>query len=73
MEDVFFALYAWLDKHPTETILASVKYEGGTKTPEDEALYVQLYKIIHSAVGQRYWLQTYGKVSIYVLRVGLEG
>ncbi|KAI1777934.1 PLC-like phosphodiesterase [Hypoxylon cercidicola] len=29
--DVLFAFYAWLDTHPTETVLLSLQYEGGTK------------------------------------------
>ncbi|KAF9527469.1 PLC-like phosphodiesterase [Crepidotus variabilis] len=60
VEDVFFALYKWLDSHPTEAILASIKYEGGSGTPEDSAFYEKLYNVLNSPLAQKYWVQTNG-------------
>jgi len=63
MEDVFFALYKWLDNHPTEAVLVSMNHEGGTGTPDDSALYVKLYNILNSPLAKKYWVQTNGTVS----------
>ena len=62
VEDVFFALYKWLDAHPTEAILGSIKYEGGTGTPEDSAFYEKLYNVLNSPLAQKYWVQANGTV-----------
>ena len=66
MEDVFFALYKWLDNHPTEAVLVSMNHEGGTGTPDDSALYVKLYNILNSPLAKKYWVQTNGTVSLNV-------
>lgn len=60
MEDLFFALYNWLDNHPTEAVLVSINHESGTGTPEDTALYVKLYDILNTPLAQKYWVQTNG-------------
>ncbi|KAF9562046.1 PLC-like phosphodiesterase [Agrocybe pediades] len=60
VEDVFFALYNWLDKHSTEAVLVSINHEGGTGTPEDAAFYVKLYSIFNTPLAQKYWVQTNG-------------
>ncbi|KAJ3505387.1 hypothetical protein NLJ89_g7444 [Agrocybe chaxingu] len=60
MEDLFFALYSWLDKHPTEAVLVSMNHEGGTGTPDDSSLYEKLYNIMNTPLAQRYWVQTDG-------------
>ncbi|KAF8154513.1 PLC-like phosphodiesterase [Crassisporium funariophilum] len=60
MEDVFFALYNWLDNHSTEAVLVSINHEGGTGTPEDPALYEKLYNILNTPLAQQYWVQTNG-------------
>ncbi|KAH9475852.1 hypothetical protein JR316_0011412 [Psilocybe cubensis] len=60
MEDVLFSLYKWLDNHPTEAVLVSVNYEGGTGTPNDPAFYIKLYDILNTPLAQKYWVQTNG-------------
>ena len=65
MEDLFFALYNWLNNHPTEAVLVSINHEGGTGTPEDAALYVKLYDILNTPLAQNYWVQTNGTVRPY--------
>ncbi|KAF8894681.1 PLC-like phosphodiesterase [Infundibulicybe gibba] len=60
IEDVFFGLYTWLDKHPTEAVLVSLNHESGTGTPNDEALQQHLYDVFNSSPATRYWLQTSG-------------
>lgn len=61
MEDVFFGLYTWLDKHPTEAILISLNYEPGTGS-DDVKLQETLYNILTSDLAKRYWVQTRGLV-----------
>jgi 1-phosphatidylinositol phosphodiesterase len=65
LEDLFFALYNWLDKHQSEAVLVSVNHETGTGTPEDSAFYIKLYNILSSPLAQKYWVQTNGTVSNY--------
>ncbi|KAF8066685.1 PLC-like phosphodiesterase [Lyophyllum atratum] len=60
LEDVLFGLYSWLDKHPTEAVLVSMNYEGGTGTPNDAALQEHLYNVFQSDLAKKYWLQTNG-------------
>ncbi|KAF9044279.1 PLC-like phosphodiesterase [Panaeolus papilionaceus] len=60
MEDVFFALYDWLNKHPTEAVLVSMNYEPGGGRPEDSALYEKLYNILDTPLAKQYWAQTNG-------------
>ncbi|KAF5309855.1 hypothetical protein D9619_010349 [Psilocybe cf. subviscida] len=60
LEDLFFALYNWLDKHTSEAVLVSVNHESGTSTPEDPAFYIKLYDILTSPLAQKYWIQTNG-------------
>ncbi|KAK7435778.1 hypothetical protein VKT23_019476 [Stygiomarasmius scandens] len=60
IEDVFFGLYSWLDKHPTETILVSLNHESGTGTPNNPELQELLYSIFNSDLAKRYWSQTNG-------------
>ena len=62
MEDLFFALYNWLDNHPTEAVLVSMNHEGGTGTPNDSALYEKLYHILNTPLAQKYWVQVNGMV-----------
>ncbi|KAG6849139.1 hypothetical protein H0H93_011002 [Arthromyces matolae] len=60
MEDVFFGLYSWIDKHPTEAVLVSLNYEGSTGTPNDAALQEHLYDIFESDLAKKYWVQGNG-------------
>jgi 1-phosphatidylinositol phosphodiesterase len=60
LEDLFFALYNWLDKHQSEAVLVSINHEANTGTPEDSAFYIKLYNILSSSLAQKYWVQTNG-------------
>ncbi|KAJ6474449.1 PLC-like phosphodiesterase [Mycena vitilis] len=62
VEDVFFGFYTWLDKHPTEAVLISLNYEGGTGTPRDLKLEQHIYGIMSSNIASRYWVQTSGSL-----------
>lgn len=69
MEDLFFALYNWLDSHPTEAVLVSMNHEGGTGTPNDSALYEKLYHILNAPLAQKYWVQANGTVRNILSRI----
>lgn len=60
VEDVMFAFYAWLDKHPSEAVILSFQYEGGTVdgAENNAAVQVHLFEILTSVAAQRYILQT---------------
>ncbi|KAF8233184.1 PLC-like phosphodiesterase [Tricholoma matsutake] len=45
IEDVFFSFYNWLDDHPTEAVLVSINFEGGTSMPNNVQLQTHLYDI----------------------------
>ncbi|KAJ7184322.1 PLC-like phosphodiesterase [Mycena filopes] len=60
VEDVWFGLYHWLEQHPTEAVLISLNYEGGTGTPRDLKLEQHIYDIMSSDVASHYWVQTNG-------------
>lgn len=63
MEDVFFGLYHWLDRHPSEAVLVSLNYEPGTGTSDDARLQEQLCHILTGPLAKRYWVQTKDTVS----------
>ena len=65
MEDVFFGLYYWLDRHPMETVLVSMNYESGTGTPNDASLQERVYRILASELAKEYWMQNSGKVRFF--------
>ena len=67
MTDVFFGLYQWLNKHPTEAVLVSINHEGGTGTPYDTKIQEMVYDIINSDIGNKYWVQTSGSVRSLLL------
>jgi len=60
MEDVFFGLYAWLDRHPTEAVLVSLNYEPGSGTRDNARLQEQLYHVLNGELAQRYWIRRRG-------------
>lgn len=62
LEDVLFGFYNWLNNHPTEAVLVSINFEGGTGTPNDAQLQTHLYDIFNTPLAKRYWLQTNGTV-----------
>jgi len=63
VEDVFFGIYRWLDRHPSEAVLVSINREGDTGTPDDAQFYDKLYNILNSPLAKKYWVQTNGAVS----------
>jgi 1-phosphatidylinositol phosphodiesterase len=60
LEDALYGFYTWLDAHPTEALLLSLKYEGSTTLygNDDAAVELQLYNILTSTAGKKYILQT---------------
>ncbi|KAK1769209.1 PLC-like phosphodiesterase [Phialemonium atrogriseum] len=60
VEDVLFAFYAWLDGHPSEAVILSFQYEGGTMDGASNNADVQtrLFDILTSEAARRYILQT---------------
>jgi 1-phosphatidylinositol phosphodiesterase len=62
VEDVFFGLYNWLDRHSTEAVLVSINHEGNTGTPDDAAFYEKLYNILNNPLAKKYWVQANGAV-----------
>ena len=66
MEDVFFGLYYWLERHPSETVMVSMNYEPGTGTPNDASLQERIYRILTSELAKEYWMQTSGNVRFFV-------
>jgi hypothetical protein len=62
MEDVFFGLYYWLQRHPLETVLVSMNQEAGTGTPNDASLQEKVYRILTSELAKEYWMQNSGNV-----------
>lgn len=67
MEDVFFGLYYWLERHPSETVMVSMNYEPGTGTPNDASLQERIYRILTSELAKEYWMQTSGNVRFFSL------
>jgi 1-phosphatidylinositol phosphodiesterase len=59
-EDFLFALYRWLDDHPSEAIFVSMQYEGGTiqHASSDATLQRNLLSILTSDHAKRYFVQT---------------
>jgi 1-phosphatidylinositol phosphodiesterase len=55
LEDIFWGIYHWLDGHPTETILVSVKVDNGNNTAE---LQQKVYSLITSDDVKDYWVQS---------------
>ncbi|EDR02697.1 uncharacterized protein LACBIDRAFT_308269 [Laccaria bicolor S238N-H82] len=62
MTDIFFGLYQWLNKHPTEAVLVSINHESGTGTPYDAKIQEMVYDVINSDIGNTYWGQTSGSL-----------
>ena len=65
MEDIFFGLYYWLERHPMETVLVSMNHESGTGTPNDASLQERVYRILTSELAKEYWMQNSGKVRFF--------
>jgi len=54
LQDVFQGLYYWLDHHPTETLLVSLKVDNG---PTDAALEREVYNLVATRPGRNHWVQ----------------
>ncbi|EJD50513.1 PLC-like phosphodiesterase [Auricularia subglabra TFB-10046 SS5] len=53
LEDVFWGFYHFLDEHPTESLMVSVKVDHG---PTDAAVQQALQALFTSAPGSDYWI-----------------
>lgn len=69
--DVLYGYYAWLEWHPTETILLSFNHEGGTGTVEDERIQSMIFDIFSKPTNEdslmnrlkrRFWVQKSGEL-----------
>jgi 1-phosphatidylinositol phosphodiesterase len=60
VEDTLFGFYAWLDVHPTETLMLSFQYEGSTTLhgTNDADVQLNLFNILTSDAAKKYFLQT---------------
>ena len=60
VEDTLYGFYAWLDAHPTETLMLSFQYEGSTTLhgKNDADVQLELYRILTSPAAKKYFLQT---------------
>jgi 1-phosphatidylinositol phosphodiesterase len=60
VEDTLFGFYAWLDAHPTETLMLSFQYEGSTTFygTDNAAVQLALFNILTSNAAKKYFLQT---------------
>lgn len=61
---MLFGFYYWLDAHPTEAVLLSINYEGGTGTQDTVAFQEQLYDILSGDLATQYWVQVNGTVRL---------
>jgi 1-phosphatidylinositol phosphodiesterase len=65
IEDVFWGLYYWLDMHPTETVLVSMKVDNGNNTA---ALQQQLYNLMTNVEISNYWVRNSTVSNVLFLR-----
>jgi len=54
LEDIFWEIYHWLDGHPTETVLVSLKVDNSDNTAE---LKQKVYNLI-TGDNVKYWVQS---------------
>lgn len=64
VEDLMFAFYAWLDRHPSETLLLSFQYQGGTVpgASHDAKFEQVLFDMLTSPAAKKYVWQESGKL-----------
>ncbi|KAI1361013.1 PLC-like phosphodiesterase [Xylaria arbuscula] len=62
MKDVLFALYDWLDGHPSEFVMLSLQYETGTRegVGSDQGVQRGLFRALTDRVARRYVVQERG-------------
>jgi 1-phosphatidylinositol phosphodiesterase len=60
VEDVLFGFYRWLDEQPSETLMLSFQYEGGTtiNAKNDAATQMELFRTLTTPAAKKYFLQT---------------
>lgn len=63
LEDVFFGFYSWLDQHPTEAVLISLKWEENSGTEDSVKLQQHMYDLFQTGIAKKYWVQVNGTVS----------
>ncbi|KAF8315000.1 PLC-like phosphodiesterase, partial [Clavulina sp. PMI_390] len=59
VQDVLSGMQQWLQLHPTETLLLSMKVDNG---PTDEALQNTMYDLIAGEIGKTMWSQLSGEL-----------
>lgn len=59
MGDVLFGFYAWLDENPSEALLVSFNYEGGTTrwARDDAGFQMAVYEVLTTPVAKKYFVQ----------------
>ena len=70
LPDVLLGFYKWLDDHPSETILISIKVDNATfqyppshGQPSSKRLQLMLYELLtQSELARNHWLQEDNKV-----------
>ncbi|KAF8981860.1 PLC-like phosphodiesterase [Cyathus striatus] len=77
LSDVFFGLYTWLSKHPSETLLISLNHESGTGTPSDAKLQEMIYNLFEGDLGRELLLQRFDYDMLpatpeYAQRIGIH-
>ncbi|KAG0149681.1 hypothetical protein CROQUDRAFT_653239 [Cronartium quercuum f. sp. fusiforme G11] len=67
LPDVLLGFYRWLDDHPTETVLISIKVDNATfadpssdQQPSSPKLQGIIQELVTGPLGSRYWLQKNG-------------
>lgn len=60
VEHVLYGFFAWLDAHPSETVILSFQYMGGTKrgAADNAAVRSHIARVLTSPAARRYLLQT---------------
>ena len=57
LEDVLFGFYRFLDEHPSEALLLSLKIDNTTWQSSERALEQIVYDLTTQGVGRDFWLQ----------------
>lgn len=64
VEEVLYGFFDWLEHHPSETIILSFQYEGGTKknASNNAEVHRHISRILTSPDARKYLLQTRGEL-----------
>lgn len=60
--DVLYGFYKFLDDHPTETLMLSIKADNTTWQPSQFALEEAVYNLTTCELGQQFWVQDLASV-----------